>query len=268
MRAALLSKAALCICPPAMLATTAAYVPPVRSAVHKATRPAAKAPASRSAKPKQTAAVIAAVPCPPALIEAPFVPQTTFAEPVPAEGVSSPAGFLSGSPAPGVATTGVGPGSGGGGGDTGVVPVVPGTPAPPATPGAVPEPSSWSMLLLGFGILGAALRSRPKRKLARRKIGRRKTTFVGGGLAVAALEPVQALNAAGTAAASGSKMTVAAKLAMCVCPPALMVATVAAVPPVKKAVFAATAPRYGTPTLTPQQAAPACIPTDTVVGTI
>lgn len=51
-------------------------------------------------------------------------------------------------------------GGGGGGGGGGVPPigVTPGTPGTPNAP-AVPEPSTWLMLLLGMGLTGAALRS-------------------------------------------------------------------------------------------------------------
>lgn len=38
-----------------------------------------------------------------------------------------------------------------------------GPPSPPAAP-AVPEPSTWAMLLIGFGLCGAAMRSRRNRK--------------------------------------------------------------------------------------------------------
>jgi hypothetical protein len=36
----------------------------------------------------------------------------------------------------------------------------------PGTAGAVPEPGTWAMMLIGFGALGCALRRRPTRKLA------------------------------------------------------------------------------------------------------
>ena len=35
-----------------------------------------------------------------------------------------------------------------------------------ATPGAVPEPASWAMLIMGFGLMGYAIRRRPKVQFA------------------------------------------------------------------------------------------------------
>lgn len=40
------------------------------------------------------------------------------------------------------------------------LPVNPPTPRPPLTPGAVPEPSTWVMLIAGFGLVGARARRR------------------------------------------------------------------------------------------------------------
>jgi hypothetical protein len=43
------------------------------------------------------------------------------------------------------------------------------TPLPPNTGGGVPEPSAWALMLLGFGVVGGALRwERAARSLARR----------------------------------------------------------------------------------------------------
>ncbi|HVF93981.1 MAG TPA: PEPxxWA-CTERM sorting domain-containing protein, partial [Sphingomonas sp.] len=172
---------------------------------------------------------------------------------------------------PGVAIGGIGPGTvggggggggggpgtggeGGGGGGTGEVPN-----PPPVV--AVPEPQTWTLMLLGFGLLGAALRwrapaKRPTRRPTRGK-GRRKVAYAGGGMAFAALEPVSAMSAA---AGTGSKMTILAKAAMCVCPPALMVGTVAAVPQARKAVYAATMPKQAVPSFAPQSVTPPCDP--------
>ena len=260
MKAALLSKAALCICPPAMLATTAAYVPPVRSAVHHATRPAAKAPPSR-ARPQRTAGTAAAVPCPAAFVEPPLVPQSTFAEAVPPDGVTR--NYFGSPPSGGVFVGGAAPGGGGSGGPT------PGGngggPTPPPT-GAIPEPTTWSMMLLGFGLLGTALRSRPRRKApapvrprsgsANRSTRRRRSAgLAGGGLLWGLLEPVQAMTGA---VGAGSKTSLLAKAAMCVCPPALMMTAVATVPQARKAVFAATAPKV--PAAAPVAIVPPCDP--------
>jgi len=40
------------------------------------------------------------------------------------------------------------------------------TPYTPATAGAVPEPATWAMMLLGFGLVGAAMRSAKRRPRA------------------------------------------------------------------------------------------------------
>lgn len=50
-------------------------------------------------------------------------------------------------------------GGGGGGGWYPVDPVPPVTPVDPTTP-AVPEPSTWGMMILGMGMIGAAMRRR------------------------------------------------------------------------------------------------------------
>jgi hypothetical protein len=47
-------------------------------------------------------------------------------------------------------------------------PVVPPV-GPPLTPGAVPEPGTWALMILGFGLVGAALRRRSNGALARRR---------------------------------------------------------------------------------------------------
>lgn len=55
---------------------------------------------------------------------------------------------------------GTGGGGTGGGGDTMTPPVV--TPTPPATVAALPEPATWLTMILGFALMGVALR-RPAR---------------------------------------------------------------------------------------------------------
>jgi hypothetical protein len=93
---------------------------------------------------------------------APAPDPAPFAEPLPAAG--TPLGSTGGVPG----------GTGGGfpGFPGGIVPVVP--PGPPVTPidpptppppppvPAVPEPGTWALMLIGFGLCGAALRRRKK----------------------------------------------------------------------------------------------------------
>jgi hypothetical protein len=52
------------------------------------------------------------------------------------------------------------PGPGGGGGGTFTPPVVLATPQAPPVAVPVPEPASWAMMLLGFALMGRALRRR------------------------------------------------------------------------------------------------------------
>jgi hypothetical protein len=89
-----------------------------------------------------------------AMITSPPVPQT----------------LIPGGPGGGVIPPGnnVSPPGGGGGivvpPQTPETPTVPGTPETPPVP-AVPEPSSWAMMLIGFGLIGWAIR-RDKRTVA------------------------------------------------------------------------------------------------------
>lgn len=77
--------------------------------------------------------------------------------------IPTPGGFVV-TPNVGGTTGGGGGGTGGGGStppDTSVTPVSPAVPVTPVTPvAAVPEPATWLTLLLGFGAIGGALRSR------------------------------------------------------------------------------------------------------------
>jgi hypothetical protein len=247
MKAALLSKAALCICPPAIVATTAAYVPPVRAAIHHATRPHAKPVAH--ARPQSVSAVKGG-PCAPGFVATPLIPLSTFAAPVPPDALSSSNPFLGAVAFPGVGVSGFG--GGGGGGATGGG----GAPTPPVT--AVPEPTTWSLMLIGFGLLGGALRSRRSKPSTATRRSTRRSGVAGAGLMLGGLEPVQAMT---TAASVGSKSTLLVKAVMCVCPPAMMVATVAAVPQARKAVYAATMPREAAPRIAPSSVVPPCDPT-------
>ena len=58
---------------------------------------------------------------------------------------------------------GTNPGGGGGGGGT-IEPPPP--PPPPPPPGAVPEPSTWALMMLGIGAIGTSLRKRRRDELA------------------------------------------------------------------------------------------------------
>lgn len=100
------------------------------------------------------------VPTPPAPLEI-VPPVAPLAPPTIAE-VISPARLLASAPLV-VGSAIVGGGGGGG------IPSGPPTSVVPPPPIAVvtnpvPEPESWLMMLLGFGVVGATLRSRPRRR--------------------------------------------------------------------------------------------------------
>lgn len=270
MKAALLSKVALCVCPPAIVATTVATVPPVRQAVHRATRPHYPVRHRPQPRPAVARQVAATVPCGPT---APAVPLLTFADLGPDD--------LSAIPD----TSDAGTGSALGGG-LGLVPTAPAaiggiTPISP-----IPEPSTWLMLIAGLGIVGTGIRrSRRRYDMVRDRIGlllvpaRKKR---GAGLALVAsaavgsagtiwsgLSPVRAggkVSAIGSKAIGSAALT---KIAMCVCPPVAMVAGTMAVPPVRQAVHAATAPLPPATALPFAAAADVpCLPTEAVAPAI
>lgn len=138
--------------------------------------------------------------------------------------------------------------------------------APPAIGGgitpisSIPEPSTWLMLIAGLGVVGTGIRrSRRRYDLVRDRAGAllvpaRRTkadalallasSAIGGvGIAWDYSSPVRAsgkVSAVGSKAMGSAALT---KLAMCVCPPVAMVVGTIALPPVRHAVYAATAPR-------------------------
>lgn len=109
------------------------------------------------------------VPNPPApIVEA--IPPVPPAVPPALGEVISPSGLIASAPlALGSALLGgsfggglVGPPPGGGGGGGGITPPPTGTTPPPVdtVAPAVPEPGTWLMMLLGFGMIGSAMRGR------------------------------------------------------------------------------------------------------------
>jgi hypothetical protein len=278
MKATLLTKAALCVCPPALLATAAAVEPHTRKAVHHATRPhqqAKPATKSRALAPRRTP-VARAVPCAPTSdLTSPPDTLTTLASapPVLADGIAPVPGSVGPSPVSTSPLPGGGPIFGGGPGTPGTpgTPGNPGTDTPGENPGtpvnpppeepiaAVPEPSTWAMMIAGFGVVGWAIRR--QHRLTRRTRGRRgRRVRAGGAGALGAVWTSGDVMVAGAeATAAGAKgSALLAKALMCVCPPAIVATTAVAVPPVRQAVYAATAPK---PTR-PSAAAPAAVPCD------
>jgi hypothetical protein len=150
--------------------------------------------------------------------------------------------------------------SSGGGGSGGYSALFPGGPGPligpPPTPpispvapvippAAVPEPASWVMMIAGFSGVGALHRRRNRHR-------GRAARLAGGAVAVAELLGATGLASARTAALASHKAStaigtslasaVAKKAAVCVCSGAILTAAVTTVPPLKRAVHAATMP--------------------------
>ena len=250
-KSALLTKAALCICPPAIVATTAATVPPVRRAVHRFT----------SAHEPQHHYKPAAAPCVP-------LDHSTFASMLPASGIDSPvdlpqpSGYTAITPGPGTPGVPIGPQLLN---PTPLFPIGPGLlPGPggttPDTP-AVPEPGVWLTMVVGFGMIGAGFRQRRRYVVRSRKLamaggvgsdqgGKGLASGMGlGGAAVtgtllmpAALSPLHAGTKIAQLGSKAMHSSLLAKAALCVCPPVAMAIGTAAVPPVRHAVYNATAP--------------------------
>ena len=131
---------------------------------------------------------------------------------------------------------GGGGGSGGGDGGSSGGGITPGV-TPPPLPGAVPEPGSWMLMIGGFAIVGGALRRRRRNGLASAALPRKGQLFRTRASGVAMMA---ASDTVGVAAVAG-KSALLAKLALCVCPPALIAGAIATVPSARQAVHTATA---------------------------
>ena len=156
MKSALLSKIAMCVCPPAIVATSAVTVPPVRRAVHRLTAPAhAVAPV----RPRRV--FHAAYDCTPTAVPLSNAPQAmTAVAPTDVTGTTptaytaqpaAPTGF---SPVSFVSPPFAGP--------INPLLVTPNTPVNPPPSAVVPEISTWAMTITGLGAVGWALRRRPR----------------------------------------------------------------------------------------------------------
>ena len=251
MKMTLAAKAALCVCPTIMLGTAAVSVPKARQAVHKATASKASVPnksGKRISTPQKFAAL--SLPCPPAFVGlSPALVGAGLGLALDGPGLLSdsltplPTGGSGGSFGGGVivASSGGGGGAGGGGGGGagggssggGISPGV----DPPPIPGAVPEPGSWMLMIGGFAIVGGALRRRRRNGLSSSALPRKGQLFRTRASGVAMMA---ASDTVGVAAVAG-KSALLAKLALCVCPPALIVGAIATVPSARQAVHAATA---------------------------
>ena len=128
--------------PPAGLLTQTSAAAPVAAAVA-----AAPVPAASAVLPVAAAAVPAA-----GLIG---IPATALAPALPAAAVVAGAGVPIAAIAGGVGAVALVPAVLGGGNNS--------TSIAPAAAAAVPEPGTWLMMMLGFGVLGASLRMRRRR---------------------------------------------------------------------------------------------------------
>lgn len=169
MKSALLSKIAMCVCPPAIVATTAVTVPPVKRAVHRLT-----APAHAPARPKPRHVFSAAYDCTPTAVPISNAPSAmTAVAPTDATGATPEAPPTALSVRPADATGGgyspiaLNPGPFAGPLYPIGTPETPGTTTPvtpviPVTPAVLPEISTWAMTITGFGAIGWALRRKPR----------------------------------------------------------------------------------------------------------
>jgi hypothetical protein len=253
-KSALLAQLAMCVCAPAVVATTAMTVPPVRHAVHKAVAPSPKKHA-----PHRRAAAPAGRPCAPeamheqgsgdaaALLAALDLPvesaSNALREPIAlADAAATEGAAAANRPLP--------PALDGGGATlpdliaiaptTPPVSTVPVMPPDPAAP--VPEPSSWAMMLGGFGAVGMLIR---RRRARRARMATRAAALAACAGGIADLSTGAAAVAAHTGLAGHAiKAAVLKNAGLCVCSAAAMAAAVTTVPPLRQAVFAATMPAY------------------------
>ncbi len=158
MKSALLSKIAMCVCPPAIVATSAVTVPPIKRAVHRIT-----APAAAPARPRPRRVFAAAYDCTPTAVP--------LSNPAPLGMTAvTPNDVLGNTPVAPTALTAVpvtpasfGPVALGSPPFTGpLYPLVPSTIPPVTPPSVLPEVSTWAMTITGFGAIGWALRRRPR----------------------------------------------------------------------------------------------------------
>lgn len=163
---------ALCVCPPAVMTTLVATSPPARQHMAKAVRHALRQAPPALPKPAALAAPAAA----------PIDAATRCAEGPPAAGLAVPVAqldavnLLLSPPAGGAFALAAGPVPGpvpgdDAGGAAGFLPparsLTDGLPgglgqpgAPPPAGFGLPEPTQWVLMTLGFGAVGAAVRSR------------------------------------------------------------------------------------------------------------
>ena len=266
MKSALLTQLALCACPPLVAATTVTVVPQVRHAVHHATAPAHhRGIASSGNRQPYNCAPVRQIEVRTGVDRA-FIHDLANFE----NGQSEPEPFGQGiDPAlpERASATRVNasdraewaspilpdrPGAG----PIPAPPTQPGSPTNPGGPGgtgpaggSVPEPASWALMLVGFGSIGAAIRSGRRNKM----IGIAGTATGGVTGLVATVEAGSGAVLASTRLATfGARAVRAAavkKLGVCVCSAAAFAAAATTVPPLRQTLYAATMPAAERPTL-------------------
>ena len=153
-----------CVCPVVGAGTLTMAVPKVRNAVHKATAPREYA----LPKTRERAAIPAVAMAPCTTIGATPL-SAGFSEDLPINLYPSPGEpIVPGIPLRSVAVNGPGvkspfPDGPGGPGGPGGPPGTPIGPGGPGSPGAVPEPHAWLQLLIGFTLVGGAVRMARKK---------------------------------------------------------------------------------------------------------
>jgi len=139
--------------------------------------------------------------------------------------------------------------TGPGGGWIGAGPGQPGAPTNPAGPGStepttgvVPEPASWAFMLMGFGAIGAAIRSGKRASSKGRKAlaaggaaGMAATLDLGAGAALATVK-------VGAFGLHAARATALKSIGVCVCSAAVLATTATTIPPLRHALYAATSP--------------------------
>lgn len=151
MKSALLSKIAMCVCPPVVVATSAVTVPPVKRAVHRLT-----APHRAVARPVAHRAFSAAYDCTPAAVPITNLAPLGNAVVAPAETPVANAVIVPAQSGPVAAAQPISYPIAGA-----VTPIFPisitNTPINTGT-SSLPEASTWAMTIGGFGAIGWAMR--------------------------------------------------------------------------------------------------------------